>query len=208
VRSTQQRPSSPPVTAPLRRTEMHHAHIVHHTPGRIRLKMHAGKRNSELLHKIRHAIKSRPGVRDVSVNSTTGSVVVHYDSSQWKNSDSEIHAAANDSGLFTIAPPESEQVEAIEREAEFLAEHSDLARLVVNYVEQFNQNVKRATNNTLDLNVLVPLGAAFYAFLEIESDVATPLWLTLGIFSFNSFVSLHSQKARAAAGVNSSRVFV
>ena len=29
-------------------------------------------------------------------------------------------------------------------------------------------------------------------FLKAGAEISTPLWVTLGIFSFNSFVALHS----------------
>lgn len=172
--------------------EAHTAKIAHHTPGRMRLKLPSGiKQHAHLLHEIRLLLKPKPGVKDVSINTTTGSVLIHYDSDKWQNARAELEQAANDSGLFAIAP-EGEEIQAVEEEAEFLAEHSDIARTIVNFIKDVNQKVKRATNNAVDLNVLVPLGAAIYSFLEIESEVATPLWVTLGIFSFNSFVALHS----------------
>ena len=79
----------------------------------------------------------------------------------------------------------------LQREAQFLAQHSDVAKSAVDFVSQIDQALKKANNNTVDLKVLLPLGLAIYSFLELESDIATPLWLTLGIFSFNSFVALH-----------------
>ena len=45
------------------------------------------------------------------------------------------------------------------------------------------------------MNVLLPLGLAVYSVLELEAEMSTPLWVTLGIFSFNSFVMLHSGPA-------------
>lgn len=176
--------------------KVHHAHVAHHSPGRLRLKVPTAKMNAQVLHEIRLLMKNRKGVKDVSINPTTGSVLLHYDSTQWQNPEAEVRAVASVSGVFSIET-ECEEVKGVEEEAEFLAEHSDFARSVVDYVKQLNQNVKRMTNNAVDLNVLVPLGAAVYAFLELESDAATPLWLTLGIFSFNSFVSLHAKQHQA-----------
>jgi hypothetical protein len=59
------------------------------------------------------------------------------------------------------------------------------------FVKGLNADVKRATNNAVDLKVLLPLGLAVYSLLKFEAEMATPLWVTLGIFSFNSFVALH-----------------
>lgn len=79
----------------------------------------------------------------------------------------------------------------IEQEADFLASRSELAREVVNATKHVNAAIKRASDNTLDLNVLVPGALAVYAFLYLGAELSTPLWVTLGIFSFNSFVALH-----------------
>jgi hypothetical protein len=80
----------------------------------------------------------------------------------------------------------------IEAEAEFLSQHSETARIIVDAVKRMDVNIKWATHNTVDLKVLLPLGLAAYSVVEIGLEASTPLWVTLGIFSLNSFVSLHS----------------
>src|SRR5215813_7762482 len=84
----------------------HSARVAHHMPGRIRLKVHGGKRNEKLLHELRVLIRERPGVKDVSVNPATGSILIHYDSGQWQSPDAELRAAATDSGLFSLIAPD------------------------------------------------------------------------------------------------------
>ena len=182
-------------------SKVHTARVAHHTAGRLRLKLATGKRNQPLLEEIRLLLKPRPGVKDVSVNTTTGSVLIHYDAGKWRDARAELEQAANISGLFTLAEPGPDVIKSVEKEAQFLAEHSDAARAAVDFVKDVNQSVKRATNNAVDLNVLVPLGAAIYSFLQLESEAATPLWLTLGIFSFNSFVALHSHNTQRPSHV-------
>jgi len=95
-------------------------------------------------------------------------------------------------------PPKThlgEVTEQIEEEAEFLAEHSHTARVVVDWVKGFDRSIKRATNNNLDLKIMVPLGLAAVTFLEIGAAAATPMWVTLAIFSLNHFVELHAHDA-------------
>ncbi len=79
----------------------------------------------------------------------------------------------------------------IEKEAEFLAAHSEVALRVVEAVRSWNREICVATDNTVDLKVLLPAGLALWAFLEHGIEAATPLWVTLAIFSFDSFISLH-----------------
>jgi len=172
----------------------HPANVAHHVKGRIRVRMPKNKRDHASLEKVKRSISPMHGVKSVDVNSSTGSVIVHYDADKHADFPSALARHAEANNLFTLAPACSEvdeMVETIEKEAEFLAEHSEVARAIVEFVKGLNQEVKKATNNNVDLQVLLPLGLAAYAFLGLEAEVATPLWVTLGLFSFNSFISLH-----------------
>lgn len=173
----------------------HHAHVAHHVKGRIRVRMPKGKRDHASLEKVKRSIAPMHGVKSVDVNSSTGSIVVHYDASKHADFPDTLAQHAEDNNLFTLTPPKisevDEIVEGIEKEAEFLAEHSEIARAVVDFVKAVNQELKKATNNNIDLQVLVPLGLAAFTVVSLEAEVSTPLWVTLGIFSFNSFISLH-----------------
>jgi hypothetical protein len=86
----------------------------------------------------------------------------------------------------------AEELESIEQEAEFLAEHSHTAKVIVDFAKDLDRRLKRASNNNLDLKIMVPLGLAAVTFLEIGAAAATPMWVTLAIFSMNHFVELHA----------------
>ena len=174
---------------------IYRAHVTHHIPGRVRVKMPHAKGNPEMLNRVKAAISPQPGVRSVEVNPATGSVLVRYDPELHENYQASLAEHAERTQLFEIKPPElteaDEIASKIEAEAEFLAEHSETARSVVTFVKHLNEGIKQATDNTVDLKVLLPLGLAVYTFFEVGSDAVTPLWITLGIFSFNSFIALH-----------------
>jgi uncharacterized radical SAM superfamily Fe-S cluster-containing enzyme len=85
-----------------------------------------------------------------------------------------------------------EVAETLEKEAEYLANHSRTAKVVFDFVRKCDLELKRATDNQIDLKVLAPLGLAVYAFVEMGIEASTPVWLTLGLFSFNHFVDLHT----------------
>jgi hypothetical protein len=154
------------------------------------------KGKAAALHKIKESISKMPGVTSVDTNSTTGSVLVNYDASGFKAFEGTLADHAEQNDLFSFKPPELTEVDdladKIEGEAEFLAEHSELARSLLGVCKQLNDEVKRSTHNTVDLKVLLPLGLAAYTFTAQDASMATPLWVTLGMFAFNSFVSLHS----------------
>ena len=174
-----------------------YAKVAHHVPGRVRIKVPSGRQNPRLLNEIKQALASAPGVGHVEVHPTTGSVIIHYrrNAAHPRSFRKELSDQGRSSGLFDLAPPDVTGVgdleKKIEQEAEFLAAHSELARAVVNATEQLNLAIKRATDNNLDLKVLVPGVLAVYSALYVGAELSTPLWVTLGLFSFNSFLALH-----------------
>lgn len=174
----------------------HSARVTHHIQGRIRVKVPSAKGNEIALHRIKESILPMPGVRDVQVNSSTGSILVHYDSGLYDDFHQHLTEHGESAGLFALQCPEVSEIDqianTIEREAEFLAARSETARTLVDFTKQLNSAIKKATRNAVDLNVLLPLGLAAYSVLELEAEMSTPLWVTLGIFSFNSFVMLHA----------------
>lgn len=182
---------------------LYRARTVHRVRGRIRLTIHGAKRQPHALDHIKKAIAPLEGVRNVETNSTTGSVVIHYDPAKHHTFHEELARQGSSTGSFQLDPPilgeGGEIIYDIEEEAEFLAQHSDTARFIVDSFQTMDRAVKRVTGNAVDLKVLLPLGLAVYSFLEFGVEVSTPLWVTLGIFSFNSFLVLHSPHSAVAS---------
>jgi len=171
------------------------ARVVHHVKGRIRVKLPDAKGDHHFLERLQQSLSPMAGVRSVDVNPATASIVVHYDPTAHLDFYQTLADHGENEGLFFLESAKLSEVDEIanelQREAQFLAQHSHVAKSAVDSVSRIDQALKKATNNTVDLKVLLPLGLAIYSFLELESEIATPLWVTLGIFSFNSFVALH-----------------
>jgi cation transport ATPase len=186
------------------------ARVVHHVKGRIRFKLHNAKGNHHFLERVQQSLSPVAGVRHVDVNAATGSVVVHYDETTHPDFSQTLASHGESADLFSLEPLGISEVDEIadkiQREARFLAQHSEAAKSAVDFVSNLDQALKRATDNTVDLKVLLPMGLAVYAFLELESDITTPLWLTLAIFSFNSFVALHHHPAGNKMDMDSSEI--
>ncbi len=180
----------------------HHAKVAHHVRGRVRVKVPGAQRQPAILREMAESVASMPGVKAVEHSAATGSLVIHYDHQAQGDFHSALAAHGESTGAFMLAPPEVSEIdriaESIQREAEFLAAHSETASAIVETVKRWNALLKRATNNNLDLKVLLPLGLAAWAVVQSDPEIATPLWLTLSIFSFNSFVSLHTGPASVA----------
>jgi len=173
---------------------VHGATVVHHLPGRLRVRLPRSRRDPRLLEQVRDFVQGLGGVCHVEINPVTGSILVHYR----PESEEEIHrllSQASTVDAFEEAPPAlteaDEMAVKIEKEAEFLAAHSEVALQMVTAVKALNREIREATGNMVDMKVLLPAGLAVWAFLKAGADVATPLWVTLAIFSFHSFVALH-----------------
>jgi hypothetical protein len=84
----------------------------HHVPGRLRLRDDAVKHNATELEAICAKFEAAPGVRSVTPNRLTGSVIIHYDTSVLPAG--ALSAALPECGLATNAdtPPWAEHVAA------------------------------------------------------------------------------------------------
>jgi hypothetical protein len=170
----------------------HGATIVHHIPGRLRVRLPRASRRPDILRDLHVFIAGLGGVRQVEINPVTGSILVHYAP---ESADQIQNLLASQPGLNSGSAPELDEVddlaEKIEKEAEFLAVHSELALFIVNNVKALNGVVRGATDNAVDLKVLLPAGLAVWAFFKHGVEASTPLWVSLAIFSVNSFMALH-----------------
>jgi len=139
--------------------------IAHQVPGRVRMKIPAGKGNPELLQQISEVFRVIPGIEEITVNPATGSVVLHYDTDRHDEFHGTFqhhysaHGAPAGNGAATAemhgADTELDKLaNSIEAEAEFLASHSHTARAVVDFVKKVDREIKTATGNTIDLKIL------------------------------------------------------
>jgi hypothetical protein len=169
--------------------------IAHQVPGRVRLKIPSAKGNLDLLEQIKQTFGVIPGIENIDVNPTTGSVVLFYDVDRHH----EFHGAFQEHhGGNTPEPhrpPNSEiddLADKIEREAEFLAEHSHAARAVVDFFKQLDRQIKVASGNTIDLKIVLAATIIGVTLFEVGAGAATPVWVTLVVFSLNHFIEMHA----------------
>src|ERR1700758_2229747 len=137
--------------------------IEHQVPGRVRMKIPAGKGNPELLKQVSETFAIIPGIEEVKVNPVTGSVVLYYDTDRHDEFHGSFrgHYEAHGGGQAVAngadhgADTELDKLtNSIEAEAEFLASHSHTARAVVDFVKNLDHEIKKATNNNLDLKIV------------------------------------------------------
>jgi Heavy metal associated domain 2 len=176
--------------------------IEHQVPGRVRMKIPAGKGNPELLKQISEVFGVIPGIEEITVNPTTGSVVLHYDADRHDEFHGNFqqhyaaHGAANGGfGGMRGADTELDKLTgSIEAEAEFLASHSHSARAVVDLVKKLDREIKLATNNNVDLKIIFAAGIIAFTVFEVGATAATPVWVTLAIFTVNHFIEMHERQ--------------
>jgi hypothetical protein len=173
--------------------------IEHQVPGRVRMKIKAAKGNPELLKQISEVFAVIPGIEQITANPTTGSVVLHYDTDRHDEfhgslrQHCEAHAAAN-GGTHGASTELDKLTSSIEAEAEFLASHSHSARAVVDFVKQVDREIKLATNNSVDLKIVFAVGIIGLTVFEVGATAATPVWVTLAIFTVNHFIEMHERQ--------------
>jgi hypothetical protein len=174
----------------------HHAKIEHKVRGRIRMRVRHAKSNPEILELYRQVFLSIPGVRTINTKPETGSIVIHYDPDREPEFERHFQQSSSEQLEMTAPARPDDQIDRlankIEAEAEFLAAHSRLARTTVDFFKAFDRELKLSTGNTVDLKIVLAAGLAAYTFFEIGGNAATPMWVTLALFSLHHFAELQT----------------
>jgi Heavy metal associated domain 2 len=176
----------------------HHAKVAHHVPGRLRVKIDAA--NPALLESVKQAFAGVPGIDAIIVKPDSGSLVLHYD----PRLEAEIEArfATHSRGHVEVGGERpGDEIEALARkleaEAEFLAGRSQWAHAAVEFFKQFDRQIRAATDNTIDLKIVLTLGLAVVTLVGVGAAAATPMWITLVLFALNHFIEQHPLPAPA-----------
>ncbi len=175
----------------------HKVRIEHQTRGRVRMKVSSAKGDAEELREIGKTFSSIPGIQRVTIKPETGSVVLHYDVD--RHDDFHRHL-----GRHCGQPPRPPATELdelagkIEHEAEFLAQHSKSAKAIVHICKRLDHEIKVKTNNSVDLKIGLAAAVIGFTLLEVGASAATPIWLTLAVFSLNHFVELQERETMLA----------
>jgi hypothetical protein len=175
------------------------ARIVHHVPGRIRIKVTGAKEDSEYFAVVQRLISELAGVKSVRVNATSASIVIDYNPS-----DPVFHfRLRQNSAVGTWLDITEDDAllaavdDAVTTGVEYLERHSRLAESVVSTAQHLDTRLRKASDGYLDLKVLLPLGVAVATSMHKSRGQGTPMWMTMGIFAFNAFLSLHRHRIDA-----------
>jgi hypothetical protein len=171
--------------------------VAHQVPGRIRMKIPSAKGNLAQLEEYKKTFSMIPGIEDVAINPDTGSIVLKYDPDRHDDFHAGFHHHCNQAhGPVRHSAPTNEidaLARKIEQEAEFLAEHSESARAVVDFCKRCDREIKLASGNMLDLKMVLAIGLVGFTVFEVGASAATPVWVTLALFGMNHFIEMQSQ---------------
>jgi copper chaperone CopZ len=168
-------------------------------PGRMRLKVLGVPTEPEFFATVKKVISGLDGVQSVSVNASSSSIVIDY-----SPADSVFHfRLQNDPNVNAWMTLQGEDAllagvdVAVATGSRYLAKQSRLAESLVSGAEELDFRLRRASDGYVDLKLLVPLLFAAATSMRQARGRGTPMWLSLGTFAFNSFLSLHRERIGA-----------
>jgi len=174
--------------------KMHSARIEHRIPGRIRVKISSARNNSDALNLYKSIFSELPGISKVIANVETGSIVIQYDPRREAEFQDHFQQACQRQnfalGVGLQAKELDDLANKIEGEALFLADRSEVVRVLVDVFKNVDYQIKVVTGNKIDLKVVLVGALAAFTFVEIGGKAATPMWVTLALFSLNHFIEL------------------
>jgi hypothetical protein len=174
--------------------------VAHQVPGRIRMKIPRAKGDPEMLQQIAQTFAVIPGIEHIKVNPTTGSLVIHYDTERHDEFHGHLHRhVGQEPGLRPPTTEIDEFVGRIADEAEFLAHHSESARAIVDFFKTVDREIRTATDNNVDLTLVLAAGLIAGTILQVGATAATPVWVTLTLFALNHVIEMHAVHAEIAA---------
>ena len=172
----------------------HRAHVAHKLPGRIRVKIPSARNDPEALRHFHEMFSGFPNVASVTSRLETGSVLVQYDAlreDEFAEQFAAWHAEhARESGAARPGDEVGEVMNEISAEANFLAKHSKAASATVELFRTLDHQIKIATGNAIDLQIVLVAGLAVVTFVEIGAEATTPMWVTLALFGVNHFIEI------------------
>jgi Heavy metal associated domain 2 len=167
------------------------AYVHHHIPGRLRIRVPAAKGEEELLRELSLAIAKAPGISEVEYNQVTGSILIQYSPQKHGTLDSlDAEMAASEVPIVVkkILPDQRPSHDRRPRRSR----RSLAARKVDSFFTQLDNEIRTATDDEFDLKFILPLVVGVLGIFSYRRSSAAPLWLTLMIFAFHSFLNLHT----------------
>lgn len=158
--------------------------LVHHHPGRIRLRASAFRGDGSTAERVRAALSELPAVRTVSLDAFTGSVLVDYEPGI-VDPEAVLKAALAAGGFSSI-----------EDRIHPSGDARDPVASVIRIARGLNAAIGEATGSRADLRLLFPVGLFGAGLFSLLRRPLLPRWDNLLIWSLQLFLSLNADQIR------------
>ncbi len=158
-----------------------YAKIVSKTPGRLRLRLDKEFRNYQEIDRLSSMLKECIDINKLRTSIQTGSITIFY--SKDHNSFKEIDTFLSEVGVI-LTETISDQLNR---------EKSVISQQIIHTLSDWNQGVKTATNNRVDLRLIIPISFGMLAIRQLLIKgvmLETIPWYVLAWYAFDSFIKL------------------
>jgi len=158
------------------------AELIHHIPGRMRLRIRAAKGNPGKLTAIERSLEGLSGVRLVEIKPTLGTIIIQYDRDLFTGFMGKLADYAMEHDLFAIG------------ERKMAAPVSNADRSIKGFFGTLDRTVQSAVGNAISLKELLPLALGFYGLAFVDKAAAAAQWLNWIQFAIGTYMDLHQQQ--------------
>ncbi len=165
--------------------------LVHHHPGRLRLRASVFRAETDALVRVRARLDALPGVAAVEHNARTGSLLIHYEPGMVEPDD-VVEAVAK---AAELDPPR-----------ERVRDPRQPALVAIGVTRELNAAVTLLTGGRADLKTLVPaamVGLGAYSFVAGKGP-RLPRWDNLVYWGYQIFTGLHREEIERGAVASAS----
>lgn len=183
-----------------------HFDVAHSVPGRIRLRIPKMKNRPAVSRSICRMASKLDGVTSAEPNSTTGSMVIHYNPRAPHSAERLKSTLERLNELIEMAVPEYEEAEKIGRilmpDASQVVERVPGVKRMERLMEKSDEEILKVSHGAVDLATILPLllaGGGLMFFEDKSHVMRNPLLLGgLLLLSFQSFMGLHQERPALA----------
>ncbi|HEX2987534.1 MAG TPA: hypothetical protein VHS06_05120 [Chloroflexota bacterium] len=166
------------------------AKVASHTPGRLRVRLDRNRRSRESLHEARRSLELREGIRQVEGNSTTGSLLLHYDPEQLNHD--QLLSILKDAGVIVrdILEAGGTELPAVGK--------STTATSITDSLNDLDRRLSSITGRRLDLKLLFPATLGALGLRQVLTQGLglnqVPAYVLLW-YAFDSFWKFHAGRS-------------